>query len=451
MRAFLLLLPFLSLFPSASASLADDHRVVSLPGYGQVDGVYAGHVIANNSADGHLWYMLFEQEDANVDTPLLIWLNGGPGASSSLGNLLENGPYRLNPNMSLTRNPSTWANLGHSVYFDQPVGTGFSYASTEGYVANFKQIAEQFSTALDNFFDIHPKLRSADTYITGESFAGVYIPVITSYLLERNKRLAEDKQVHLKGMIIGNPGNLHWTQYRAPIEYYYVQGLIGKDAKGEAEEMWRRVEALMGEGRELEAFRTAEKMQEFMQATAGHPFLYDTRQWGDTFNNIYSTAMKEYFSRQDVAAALHTRGVEWQNGDGTATPNPVAIKLEGHLMTPVLKEVQSILSAKLPTLIYAGVFDGSSCGHLSVVESLHMLNYEPFETASRELWEGSDHPFGFVQSGGDLTFVWVSNSGHMVPTDQPEAALDMIRRFLNGRSLSGKDKMLVADAEKVIM
>lgn len=101
-------------------------------------------VLANRSSDGHLWYMLFEHEDPlddnEEDVPLLLWLNGGPGASesiisvfilfmlvfppsgSSLGNLLENGPYRLHPNMSLTENPWSWARLGHCVYFDQPVG-----------------------------------------------------------------------------------------------------------------------------------------------------------------------------------------------------------------------------------------------------------------------------------------------------------------------------------------
>ncbi|KAF4656085.1 General transcription and DNA repair factor IIH helicase subunit XPD, partial [Perkinsus olseni] len=242
------------------------------------------------------------------------------------------------------------------------------------------------------------------------------------------------------------------VRYHGSIEYYYVQGLIGKDEEAHAEGMWRSVESLMSEGREFEAFRSAEAMQEYLQSAAGHPFLYDTRQWGDTFNNIYSAAMEKYFARADVAAALHTGGVKWQNGDGTAAPNPVVMNLQKELMKPVLKEVQTVLSAAIPTMIYTGVFDGSSCGHLSVMGALHMLGYEPFETASRELWEGPNHPFGFVQSGGALTFVWVSNSGHMVPTDQPEAALDMMDRFIHNRSLAGKNEVPwrpAADAEKV--
>ncbi|EER08322.1 conserved hypothetical protein, partial [Perkinsus marinus ATCC 50983] len=117
----------------------------------------------------------------------------------------------------------------------------------------------------------------------------------------------------------------------------------------------------------------------------------------------------------------------------------------------VLREIKSILSAGLPTMIYTGVFDGSSCGHLSVMDALHMVAYEPLEEAPRKLWMGSEHPFGFVQSGGALTFVWVSNSGHMVPTDQPEAALDMMDRFLHNRSLAEGERVPIkaaADAEK---
>ena len=32
---------------------------------------------------------------ADADAPIAIWLNGGPGASSSLANFLFNGPMRI--------------------------------------------------------------------------------------------------------------------------------------------------------------------------------------------------------------------------------------------------------------------------------------------------------------------------------------------------------------------
>lgn len=60
--------------------------------------------------------------------PLTIWLNGGPGASSLLGMLSENGPCIIGPDSnSSTLNPWSWNNEVNVLYIDQPVQVGFSY------------------------------------------------------------------------------------------------------------------------------------------------------------------------------------------------------------------------------------------------------------------------------------------------------------------------------------
>jgi serine carboxypeptidase-like clade 4 len=38
---------------------------------------------------------------------------------------------------------------------------------------------------------------------------------------------------------------------------------------------------------------------------------------------------------------------------------------------------------------------------------------------------------------GSLSFVKVSESGHMVPMDQPRNAVEMLRRFINGEAIAG--------------
>merc|ERR1719161_2287476 len=115
--------------------------------------------------------MFFEQQGARTSSeasraPLLVWLNGGPGASSALGNFLEHGPYRLQANGSLSRNPYAWNRLAHIVYFDNPVGTGYSYCNADGYVTNMEQLSEQCAAGLIDFFTRHPEYGRNPLYLS---------------------------------------------------------------------------------------------------------------------------------------------------------------------------------------------------------------------------------------------------------------------------------------------
>ena len=64
--------------------------------------------------------------------PTIIWLNGGPGSSSQLGNFLELGPYWIQEDSAspfkIVRNNNTWVQDYNVLFVDQPVGTGLSYA-----------------------------------------------------------------------------------------------------------------------------------------------------------------------------------------------------------------------------------------------------------------------------------------------------------------------------------
>ncbi|XP_047340254.1 serine carboxypeptidase S10 family member 2-like [Impatiens glandulifera] len=58
--------------------------------------------------------------------PVVIWLNGGPGASSSIGVFYENGPYKK-IDKSLYWNDFGWDQMSNIIFVDQPTGTGFNY------------------------------------------------------------------------------------------------------------------------------------------------------------------------------------------------------------------------------------------------------------------------------------------------------------------------------------
>ena len=53
------------------------------------------------------------------EVPLIVWLNGGPGASSMTGMMSENGAYSIQPDGALARNPTGWNHVGHMLSWDQ--------------------------------------------------------------------------------------------------------------------------------------------------------------------------------------------------------------------------------------------------------------------------------------------------------------------------------------------
>lgn len=101
-----------------------------------------------------------------------------------------------------TENPWSWHEKYSMLFIDQPVGTGYSYTDPDGYCKNITQTADQLYIALKQFFELFPWLQTNDFYITGESFAGKYIPAIGNTIYERNKE--EEFVINLKGLALGN-------------------------------------------------------------------------------------------------------------------------------------------------------------------------------------------------------------------------------------------------------
>lgn len=53
-------------------------------------------------------------------------LQGGPGCSSLFGVFYLNGPFALQTDLTLQRNPGRWNRQYGMLFVDQPIGTGFS-------------------------------------------------------------------------------------------------------------------------------------------------------------------------------------------------------------------------------------------------------------------------------------------------------------------------------------
>ena len=110
-----------------------------------------------------------------------------------LGNLLENGPVRYVKGKSLadvylTFNKWAWTQYGDVVYIDQPLGTGFSAAKSSGSGDTLTQATDDFYSFLEWLLEALSTERTQNLYITGESYAGTYIPYFVKKILSKGSK-----------------------------------------------------------------------------------------------------------------------------------------------------------------------------------------------------------------------------------------------------------------------
>ncbi|KAF7307471.1 Alpha/beta-hydrolase [Mycena indigotica] len=172
---------------------------------------FAGNVGVNRA--GHpnatLFFWAFEKTHGSLTAksttePWMIWLNGtvlccGPGSSSMIGLMTENGPLRVTGNFSIVQNKFSWNKLADTIWIDQPVGTGYSTSDANGYVPDEDQMGQDFVQFLSNIVKIFPSLAKRPLYLSGESYAGTYIPYITKTIFS-----TPNPPVRLAKIIVGD-------------------------------------------------------------------------------------------------------------------------------------------------------------------------------------------------------------------------------------------------------
>ena len=112
----------ISLFVGATHAAPEADEVKSLPGWNKElpSKIYSGFISAGqDTQDGvtynmHEQYFFVESENDPKNDPVLIWTNGGPGASSYFGLFVELGPFQANGNSLKTEeyNKKWGFNLG---------------------------------------------------------------------------------------------------------------------------------------------------------------------------------------------------------------------------------------------------------------------------------------------------------------------------------------------------
>ncbi|GJN11872.1 hypothetical protein PR202_ga30106 [Eleusine coracana subsp. coracana] len=244
--------PILHLLVAAAAcSIAtaapQEHLITALPGF---DGAfpsrhYSGYITVDEASERSLFYYLVLSERDPATDPVVIWLNGGPGCSSFDGFVYENGPFNFEPGSTpgglpkLQLNPYSWSKVSNMIYLDSPAGVGMSYSlnRSEYKTGDLKTAADAHKFLL-KWFELYPEFQSNPFYLSGESYAGIYIPTIADEVVKGMEKGAEPK-INLKGYLIGNPVTDIDYDFNSFVPFAHGMGLISTD-------MYENVKATCG-------------------------------------------------------------------------------------------------------------------------------------------------------------------------------------------------------------
>eukprot|EP00913_Durusdinium_trenchii_P017491 g16437.t1 len=351
----------------------------------------------NATEERQLFYWFVEAANGNKPgvTPNVIWMNGGPGASSITGLLVENiGPLTMDQSDGLLKeNPHAWSNDYNVMVIDNPVGSGFSYTGKKSYVTSEKEMREDFYTAL-------------------KSYGGKYVPNVAYEIQLRG-------ELPLKGVIIGN--GVYSGKIQAPTvpDFAYASGVIDERGYEAAKTKFQHCVQLIEEGSLKEAEEFCEDSVRWLYASnksAGGVFYYDLGLPDASFLDRITDQLSKYLNSAPTREALHT--------------GPVADALLADFETEQgMRVIEALLEKGYQVVSYNGVRDGSVCNHLGNLLSLKALQWpgrSAFADAATEPWRPLGQLAGYKRSAHPLSYYTVLYTGHLVPMIVPDVARALI-------------------------
>uniref|UniRef100_A0A2C9W9L9 Serine carboxypeptidase-like 50 n=1 Tax=Manihot esculenta TaxID=3983 RepID=A0A2C9W9L9_MANES len=397
----------------------------------------SGYLPINPNTNSAIFYTFYEAQNPGLplsQTPLLIWLQGGPGCSSMMGNFFELGPYRVVDiqseniqHLSLERNLGSWNRIFGLIFLDNPIGVGFSIAATpEEIPRNQRSVAKHLFAAFTGFIGLDPDFKNRPLYITGESYAEYEVP--------------EAQRVNLKGVAIGNGLTDPITQVKTHATNAYFSGFINERQKGELEEaQWKAVE-FVKMGNWSEATNARSKALDLLQNMTGLATLYDF-----TKKAPYRTGL--------VTKFLQSAEVKRKLGANESIVYEDCSDAVGEALSEdVMKSVKymvELLVKKSKVLLYQGHFDLRD-GVVSTeawVKTMKWEGIKRFLIAERKVWKVNGEHAGYVQKWGSLSHVVVLGAGHLVPTDQALNSQAMIEDWVLDKGVFAYEKKRVSASD----
>ncbi|KAI0698881.1 Alpha/Beta hydrolase protein [Cytidiella melzeri] len=412
--------------------------------------VYTGYLDVDSGAK-HLFFYFFESRRNPAKDDVMMWINGGPGCSSSTGLLMELGPCNIDMNNissnGTTWNPYSWNNEANIFFLDQPVGVGYSYAEHGETVETTEDAAKNVHAFINIFFDTFPQFSGRPLHLSGESYAGRYLPAFASYIYDQNQiaKTAGLATLNLTSVIIGNGitdiSTLYDGRYQIEcgtaaleVPFQHISTCVHmKRALPRCNEAMRRacVDSFdLIDCRAAVAFCDAELSTGYWASGRN---VYDVSKMceGDALCYREQTFIADYLNRPETRRLL---GAELPN-NFTGCSRDVGMGFSVHMdkyAVPSQFYVSGLLERGIPILIYAGTYDWQ-CNWVANklwVDKLDWQGNKAYVQQEWREWIVDGEKAGETKSSGVLTFATIRGAGHMVPHDKPAESFTMVSRWL---------------------
>ena len=358
---------------------------------------------------------------------------------------IKTGPWTITEDLKLEETPYGWDRSAHMIYVDQPINTGFSWSEDDQDRCYDEDcVSNDMLDFLIALWDARPDLACRDFFVTGESYAGHYVPAV-SYLIYSAIKSGQlsPQHINFKGFAIGNGLTVPSIQYGAYADYAFDHGLITEEIRDQVNALYPTcqlaLEACDDLGVAMECLAAVMLCQTTMFAPIMllHPFMnvYDIRKTCDA-PLCYAEfgRLDAYLNQPEVQEALGVNKT-WEACNMDVHQDMMADW--GHSFDESLPEM---LADGVRVLVYAGNQDFicNVLGNRRWVDALRWGRWREWVAAENATWVVEGEKAGVVTEVGPLAFLDVDASGHMVPMDAPKNALDMITRFVGGESLGGE-------------
>ncbi|KAH7683313.1 Peptidase S10 serine carboxypeptidase protein [Dioscorea alata] len=434
-----------------SFSMEED-KITKLPGQPQVSFQhFSGYISVDRHKQRSLFYYFAEAETDPTSKPLVLWLNGGPGCSSvGVGAFSENGPFRPSGEV-LVKNEYSWNKEANMLYLETPAGVGFSFATDSSYYSGVsdKMTARDNLVFLHRWFAKFPQYKNRDLYITGESYAGHYVPQLAQLMVLYNMK---EKIFNLKGIALGNPVLEFSTDFNSRAEFFWSHGLISDSTysmftskcnysryvseyyRGDLSPVCARV--MNQVTRETSRFvdKYDVTLDVCISSVLSQSLVLSPHGVTERIDVCVEDEMVNYLNRKDVQEALHAQ----LNGVPKWTVCSSVLEYELlNLEIPTITVVGSLIKSGVPVLVYSGDQDSviPLTGSRTLVHNLAKdlgLN----TTVPYRVWFEGQQVGGWTQVYGNmLSFATIRGASHEAPFSQPERSLVLFRAFLQGRPL----------------